>query len=135
MTAAILPFFFILTTAFAPPVSRVKVVPLNQEFDIRVGSDVWIENEGLKVNFSHVAEDSRCPEGVACIWAGNGKIVLRLSKRGRIPGKINLNTMLEPKQASYRGYDIKLVKLEPYPKKDLRMKKNAYVATLVVSRK
>jgi hypothetical protein len=135
MASAILPLFFILTTAFAQPLGNAKEAELNQEFDIRVGASVWIENEGLKVSFSHVAEDSRCPEGVACVWAGNGKIVLKLSKRGRIPGKINLNTMLEPKQASYRGYDIKLVKLEPYPKKDLRMKKNAYVATLIVSRK
>jgi hypothetical protein len=89
----------------------------------------------LKISFTYVAEDSRCPEGVNCIWAGNGKIVLRLSKTGRRANVMRLNTTLEPKQDDYRGYDVKLVRLEPYPKKDTTIKRKAYVATLMITRK
>ena len=46
-----------------------------------------------------------------------------------------LNTMLNPKQSSYRGYEVRLVKLEPHPKKGVRLRRREYVATLVVTRK
>jgi hypothetical protein len=135
MNLAILPLLLVFLAWPAPPeLSVMKEVPLNQEFTVRVGQMARVEG-GLKVSFLSVAEDSRCPEGVNCIWAGNGKIVLKISRRGRTPGKINLNTMLNPKEASYQGYEVKLVKLDPYPKKDVRHKRSDYVATLVVSKK
>jgi hypothetical protein len=135
MTSAILSFLFLFTSVAAQPVSRTKEAALNEEFEIKVGKQVSIRDERLKVSFSYVAEDSRCPEGVQCIQAGNGKIVLSLSKAGKRSGKITLNTMRDPKHDAYREYDVKLVKLNPYPKKDVHVRKKEYVATLVVSRK
>jgi hypothetical protein len=133
----ILPFLFVLMTIGTPveSVSDDHMAPLNQEFEIRLGDSIWIQDERLKIDFQRVAEDSRCPEGVNCIWAGNGKIALRVTKARRRPATMMLNTMLDPKQSSYRGYEVKLVKLEPHPKKNVRIKKRSYVATLVVTRK
>jgi hypothetical protein len=136
MTSAILSLLFIFTSALAQPAESVpKEAALGQEFEIRIGQQVSIKREGLQVSFTTVAEDSRCPEGVKCIWAGNGKIVLRLSKARKRASLIRLNTTLDPKQDDYRGYDVKLVSLSPYPKKDTPIKRKEYVATLVVSRK
>lgn len=136
MTSAILSLLFIFSAAVAPPAESVpKEAALGQEFEIRIGQQVSIKREGLRVSFTSLAEDSRCPEGVKCIWAGNGKVVLRLSKAGRRAGWMRLNTTLDPKQDDYRGYDVKLVSLSPYPKKDVPIKRKEYVATLVVSRK
>jgi hypothetical protein len=135
MTSAILSFLFLFTSIAGQPASRTKEAALNEEFEIKIGQQVLIRDEGLKVSFSYVAEDSRCPEGVQCIQAGNGKIVLSLSKKGKRSGKITLNTMRDPKHDAYREYDVKLVGLNPYPKKDAHIKKKEYVATLVVSRK
>ena len=135
MTSAIFSFLFIFTTVLTPPASNVKEAALDQEFEIRVGQQVSIKHEGLRISFSFVAEDSRCPEGVKCVWAGNGKVMLRLSKAGRRYATMSLNTGLDPKEDAYRGYDVKLVSLNPYPKKDVRIKKKEYVATLIVSRK
>jgi hypothetical protein len=136
MTSAIFSFMFIFTTAFVQPVSSVKKeAALDQEFEIKLGQQVSIEHEGLKVSFSYVAEDSRCPEGVQCVWAGNGKVVLKLSKQRKRSAVMRLNTNLEPNHAAYRDYDVKLVGLNPHPKKDEKIKKRDYVATLIVSRK
>jgi hypothetical protein len=135
MTSAIFSFLFIFTTAWAQPSSNVKEAALNQEFELKVGQQVSIKKEGLRISFSSVAEDSRCPEGVTCVWAGNGKVVLKLSKARRRSATMNLNTGLDPKQAAYREYEVKLVSLSPYPKKDAPIKKKNYVATLIVSRK
>jgi hypothetical protein len=136
MTSAILSFLFLFAaTTATPPESRTKDVALDQEFEIRFGQQVSIKKEGLKITFGSVAEDSRCPTGVECIWAGNGKIVLRISKGRRHPGVMRLNTGVEPKEDDYLNYDIKLVSLSPYPKKDVVIRKRDYVATLIVSRK
>lgn len=135
MTAAILPFLFILTSALAPPATVPADVKLDQEFELRNGRSVRVEGERLTVSFTRVAEDSRCPEGVQCVWAGNAKVVLRLSKARRRTSTVSLNTGVDPKQADYRGYEVRLVKLDPYPKEGKEIRRRDYVATLVVSRR
>ena len=135
MPSIFLPFLLVLTSAFAQPVSRVKEAALDQEFELKLGQQVLIENERLRISFTGVAEDSRCPEGVQCVWAGNGKVMLILSKTRKRASTMKLNTGVDPKQNTYQGYEVKLVSLNPYPKKDVKIKKREYVATLVVSRK
>lgn len=137
MTSAIFSLLLVFTAALAEPASSSvsKEAALGQEFQIRIGQQVSIKREGLKVIFASVAEDSRCPEGVQCVWMGNGKIVLRVNKARRGANVMRLNTTVEPKQDDYLGYDVKLVSLSPYPKKDAPVKRKEYVATLVVSRK
>jgi hypothetical protein len=135
MASAILSFLLLFTSSFPKPLGHPTEAKLNKEFEIQVGKSVSIRNEGMKISFSNVAEDSRCPEGVACVWAGNGKVVLKLSKAGKRSATMSLNTGLDPKHDIYRGYDVKLVSLNPYPKKNVGIKKEEYVARLVVSRK
>lgn len=112
-----------------------KRVRMQQEFDLRAGRQATIKDAGLSITFVELIEDSRCPEGVDCIWAGNGEITLFL-KKGRHKSVIfKLNTTSEPKSFTYQGYEISLVKLAPYPKIDVKINKGDYVATLVVKRK
>ena len=135
MASAIFSVLFIFTTAWSQPLSGGKEVGLDQEFEIRIGERVSIRKEGLTVSFTRVVEDSRCPEGVQCVWAGNGKILLQVSKARRRAATMRLNTGMEPRQDDYRGYDVKLVSLNPYPKEGVVIKRKEYVATLIVSRK
>ena len=137
MTSAIFSLLLVFTAALAEPASgsASKEAALGEEFQIRIGQQVSIKREGLKVIFTSVAEDSRCPEGVQCIWMGNGKIVLRLNKARRRANVMRLNTTVDPKQDDYLGYEVKLVSLSPYPKENMPIKRKQYVATLVVSRK
>jgi hypothetical protein len=135
MTSAILSFLFLFTSIAAQPESRTKEAALDQEFEIKIGQQVTIRHEGLIISFSSVAEDSRCPTDVKCVWAGNAKVMLRLSKTRKRAAVMKLNTGVDPKQDDYQGYEVKLVRLNPDRKKDVPIKKKDYVATLVVSRK
>jgi hypothetical protein len=136
MASAIFSLLFIFTAIVWPqPVTGSKEAALDQEFEIRIGERVSIKKEGLTVSFTRVAEDSRCPKGVQCIWAGNGKILLQVSKARRRAATMSLNTGLDPRQEDYRGYEVKLVNLNPYPKEGVSIKRKEYVATLIVSRK
>jgi hypothetical protein len=137
MTSTIFSLLLLFTAAAAPPqpATAPKEAALNAEFEVRVGRQVTIRSEGLRIDFNAVVEDSRCPQGVQCVWAGNAKVLLRLSKAGRRAASMRLNTGMDPRQADYRGYEVKLVGLEPYPQKDVPVKKKWYVAKLIVTRK
>lgn len=127
-------FLMPLMTASAEPPRKLKRASLGQEFKLKVGERVIIKEAGLNITFSAVAEDSRCPEGVNCIWAGNGRIIVKVSK-GRKKADVQLNTGLEPRQGRFHEYDVKLVALNPYPHKDtVPIKRGVYVATLVVNK-
>ena len=136
MSSIVLSFLLLLaTTTTAPqPASRTQEAALDQEFELKFGQQVSIKEEGLKISFSNIAEDSRCPTGVQCIWAGNARVVLKLNKARRRSTVMSLNTGVEPKQKSYGGYEVKLVELNPYPKEGAPIRKRNYVAKLVVSR-
>lgn len=87
----------------------------------------------LTVKFVSLIEDSRCPEGANCIWAGNAKIKIEIGKSGK-KETFEVNTTLGPKGATYNGYAIELVSLVPVPRENIRINRNGYVATFAVSR-
>lgn len=106
-----------------------------QTVDVRVGREVTVGGRKLKIKFVAVREDSRCPEGVQCIWAGNARIELKLSRAGGRAANMELNTMTAPREITYANYTIKLTKLAPYPSQSRPPKVREYVATLVVTKK
>lgn len=112
-----------------------KDVSLNQEFALKVGQSALIRPGGLKVTFESVLEDSRCPEGVDCIWSGNARITVGLSGAGGKPTRVELNTDVEPRQQSYLDYEVKLMGLAPRPKEGHKVDENSYNVTLLVKKK
>ena len=90
----------------------------------------------IKVKFISVVEDSRCPTGVNCMWAGNAKIKIQISKSGKAAKAFELNTFGEQQQtALFEGYEIRLVGVNPYPKHGVETRKESYVATIAVSKR
>lgn len=121
-------------TGFAQaPEDRARV-DLNEEFKVKNGQQVVVNGEKLRIKFSSVHGDSRCPTGVQCGWAGNGAIVIEVAKKNKKQVVAMLNTLLEPKEIAYKAYKIKLVKLSPYPVYNQPIDPKDYEATLVVSK-
>lgn len=92
-----------------------------------------IENSDVKVKFLSVIEDSRCPEGVNCIWAGNAKIKIEVSCNNN-KEEFEINTNLGAKGATFDGYAINLTDLSPVPKEGVTTEKESYIATFEISR-
>jgi hypothetical protein len=111
---------------------KQRVIVLTQEFKLRIGESAEARTEGLKVEFASVAEDSRCPKGVTCIWTGNAKIVLKVKKDAGQPSNVELNTNVNPKTFRYLEYELRLKELKPYPQSDARIKSSEYEVTLTV---
>ena len=99
--------------------------------EIRIGEEKKIG--GLLIAFEGVAEDSRCPEGVVCVWAGNARAHFTVTDRSGRRVEFDLNTGLQPRAQRFGGYTIKLEKLTPHPHVDREIKVDEYVATVFVS--
>jgi hypothetical protein len=120
---------------FARQSRKAEVIRLGREFELKIDQEALVEGEGLTLKFESVLEDSRCPEGVDCIWSGNAKIKLKSGKQKQTPATVELNTDAGDKSSSYLNYEIKLVALKPRPKADAKVQPNEYKATLVVAKK
>jgi hypothetical protein len=109
-------------------------VRLGQEFKLRAGGRAAVEGEGLKVRFDSVTSDSRCPEGVTCVWAGNAEVLIE-AEAGGGPAVIRLNTHggdNYPKERRHRQYAVGLVGLSPHPARGIETKATDYEVTLVI---
>lgn len=82
---------------------------------LKVGEERLVN--GAIVGFAEVKSDSRCPEDVQCVWAGNaevGFVVGPAVGEGR-SYSIVLNTGIEPRSGSALGLNLTLLKLSPEP--------------------
>ena len=102
---------------------------LGDSFDLKIGESVSIKNEQLNFQFVTVPEDSRCPIGALCVWAGNAAVVIKIFNV-----MDTVNTFLDPKEIKYDSYKITLLKLSPYPKIGVPRDTTLYDAQFVVTK-
>jgi hypothetical protein len=133
-STVVLPPTFTLTTTTTP----IPIIPreqfiepqLDDEFWIKIGESVTLEKGSLTLKFISLAGDSRCPEGVICVWMGNAEVILEVSKN-----EIRLNTLLDPTEEVVGDYNIQLRDVIPYPKVGVEYMLENYSIKIVVSKK
>lgn len=100
--------------------------------NVEVAFGATVAVEGLLITFTSVDEDSRCPIDVTCVWAGNGRIALRIQHDATtLP--ITLNTTVEPRAREFGRHRIHLVSLEPQPRSDRPIPPADYRVRLTVT--
>ena len=113
---------------------RYASAQTSQQIKLRVNNQKAVAGSKLTIKFVSIVEESRCPEGVNCIHAGNAKIQIKVTKRGGAAKTFELNTNFDPNGISFEGYEIKLTNLVPVPKENIRINRNGYTATLVIGK-
>jgi len=88
----------------------------------------------ITIKFVSVTEDSRCPVGTNCVWAGNAKVHVKVTTRGGGQKTMVMNTSTGPKGDQYNGWAIYLTSLTPEPKSGKKMNQRSYVATFTITR-
>jgi hypothetical protein len=73
--------------------------------------------------------DSRCPKGVRCVQAGEGRITLALEGSGFGTYRLELSTT-DSLPVYLNGLGCKLEGLEPYPRSGVAVEPTAYRATV-----
>lgn len=104
--------------------------------DIKVayGKTERFDGGKLRVKFLDVIEDSRCPEGVNCIWAGNARIKIALSD-GDNSCEYEIETNGSKQLIEYGGFVIELKSLEPNRKENDAIAIGDYIATFSIKPK
>ena len=103
------------------------------QFKLGVG-DYQVIND-IEITFLEVLEDSRCPKDVDCVWAGQAKIKVRVSEKGKeaiekevVLSSLGIAAIIHKSDA----FVIKAVNLSPYPKTTMPAKDRVYYLELQV---
>jgi hypothetical protein len=111
----------------------------SEELKVKIGTSKTAKTGKISIKFVEVIEDSRCPEDANCIWAGNAKIKVTVSRNGRDRQTFELNTSLPNDNSgdhfiSYNGLKITLIGLTPFPSASKAIDTKAYESTFVIER-
>ncbi|MEO3758504.1 hypothetical protein ABGB19_09510 [Mycobacterium sp. B14F4] len=112
---------------------------LGQPFTLAGGQQATIIGAPLRLRFTQVLEDSRCPTEVECVWTGQARVAVEVERGQGRPTTVEFNTNPAPGQNRQAvrsdGYLIALQALDPYPRTpDDVATLEDYRATLLVSR-
>jgi hypothetical protein len=116
----LLPLLSLLLLACAgspgQPGAQTPVAPstvLGQPLQLAIGQPVTIVETGLRVGFLGVPEDSRCPSGVQCVWAGRVTVELEVQAPNAAAETIGLSS--DARHHVYAGQAIDLRGVTPAP--------------------
>ncbi len=98
----------------AGPPAEVRA-RLGQEFTLALGQTSSIAEEGLKIQFIEVINDSRCPINVTCFWEGRASCLVQFTQED-IAYKVVLNEpgLTDHAEDVFRNYKVAF-HLKPYP--------------------
>jgi hypothetical protein len=130
MKKSLLLFLILFNTlAFAQntPKENIKYVKITQK--------KCLKKSGYQIVFKELVSDSRCPEGVNCIWAGEVSVIVSVYKDSKLVEDnmmvFSIKNAEENKQwfSKYlpeKQRKIKTIGVFPYPKQGLVVNKKDY---------
>ena len=128
----IIALFFILSCA-TKPTSNENEVLINATSKVKVGND-------YEIKILKIISDSRCPEGVNCVWAGEVQLELEIYKNQKFEKtkiiSINYKSLELNRQffADYLSSDkkIKNIFISPQKKEAENIELKNYILTVAL---
>lgn len=122
-----------------PQARADSVAVLGEAFTVAGGEQVTISDIPLRLRFTEVLEDSRCPTEVECVWTGQARVAVSVEQGADAPATVEFNTNPAPGQnrqaVDVGGFTVSLRQLKPYPRTpDDATALADYQATMVVQR-
>ncbi len=98
---------------------------------LRMSETRRLESLDLTVTIEAVVEDSRCPEGEACLWAGDAAVAVVLTGATSPSTRVVLHTNLPSgRETTYQGVRVRLIEVAPRPTAGERPRAEQYRITL-----
>lgn len=116
-----------------PNGSETLVAALNVPFELDFGQQVILDDTGLQLEFSLLAEESRCAAQVQCVQAGRAVVVLTVEDEQHvrnqlvafIPGLVatpyRFNDIIQFEDLRFR-----LLRVNPYPREGQPIRESEY---------
>jgi YbbR domain-containing protein len=130
---SILIAFVLFVSCASKQVANQNEISINSTSLTKVGND-------YEMKITKIVSDSRCPEGVTCIWAGEVQLELKIYRNDKLEKtetlSINNKTVEQNKGffAKYISTDkkIKDILIQPIKKEDQNIELKEYVLKLVL---
>lgn len=109
---------------------------MNTPFRLQVNQTARIAGENVRITFTRVKEDSRCPKDVECVWEGQAVVDVKVVKDDQDLGSLELTSRAGQEKLAVQYIDslaIKLVDVMPYPRSGQSIDPAAYTITLLVT--
>ena len=109
---------------------------LDRPTPVPIDARIDVAGAPFAVHFAGVSQDSRCPMGAMCVWAGDAVAQVDLVAAGdSVRVALHSNAGAGPVSATFHDYLVELVALDPVPQAGRQIDPGAYVATLRVRHK
>ena len=107
---------------------------LAEKFALKVGETGDITTEGLTIKFEEILNESRCPDGATCIWAGQVQCLVTIDLNGK-KEQITLTQLgsAESTTQTYNPYHL-VFNVTPYPKLNQTIASTDYRLNLTVTK-
>lgn len=116
------------------PLSGISAQMRSCKLTIPFGKQRILRKDNLRVKFLDVVEDSRCPKGANCIWAGSVTVKLQVMLSGKPPKIIELSTLDGRETVEYEGFSVTLIRVLPYPQANEAFHESLYRVELEISK-
>lgn len=119
------------TAPDAPGPGAGASVALPTTVTLAIGESVLVDSVDVEVTFSSVAEDSRCPVDVTCVWAGRAVVALAIS------GSAGGASTIELEVGQWReveGLRLTATALDPRPREGEEIRPEDYRLELSLAR-
>ena len=131
--SALLGVAMLVSAASCATVESTVVADPGVAFSLPLGKTATVTGTGARITFNRVADDSRCPVDVQCVWAGDAKIELTISGQGGASDPKVISITSPNNEVTSGNLRIRLVGLAPAPKQSEPSASRAYVAQLIVT--
>ncbi len=117
--------------------NQYPVFNFGEEILLEYGKTVAIQSHDLLISLSNV-EDSRCPKGVSCVWAGKATGHFSIQEK-----EIKKSIKLEAKGLCNKdcgetkaidNYTIELIQIHPQPVSSKKIQLEEYSATFIINK-
>ena len=116
------------------PVETAITAEPGVSFALPIGQTAAVKGTDTRLTFSEVREDSRCPTDVTCIWAGDAKIRVVVSRNGAADETRIMSITPPNNEARTDNLRIRFVGLAPVPRQADANAPRSYVAQFVVDK-
>ena len=104
-----------LTTLSCASVENVIVAEPGVAFSLPVGKTATVAGSVNRITFTQVREDSRCPTNEVCVWEGDAKIEVSVSRNGTQAETAILSLGPQNNEAQLGDLAVRFVGLAPAP--------------------
>lgn len=110
---------------------------LGQSFMLKNGQTAqWQEDAQVQIRFDSLTEDSRCPQGIQCIWAGRAIMAITFMQNGK--SQSSALVMGDPAGTNYSDkavfgeFNVQLLQIKPHPVANQTIPHEQYVMEIDV---